>query len=320
MPSESTEEPKPRKEESPVKQLVTTLGPLAADELGVILPHEHVFTDLRTWDQPGYAEGDPDEVVKLMSPEIERARNAGVTAVVECSPIGVGRRPDILKAVSHATDFPLVAPTGVYRDQWIPPWVREASEEQLYLWMLDELQNEIEESGVQAGWVKLGASDNGITECEVKVLRAAARAGAETGAAIGSHTISGSVVKEQLGIVEDAGYDVKRFIWIHAQSEPNMNLEIARRGAWIEFDAIGGAGSDGLFVDLVRSMLDAGYGDRVLLSHDRGWYDPAQPGGGTPQPLTYLTEQFLPKLQEAGVGDDIVHQLTVDNPFRAFAR
>ena len=39
--------------------LITTLGPKAAHELGVILPHEHVFVDLRTWDKPGYGEADP---------------------------------------------------------------------------------------------------------------------------------------------------------------------------------------------------------------------------------------------------------------------
>ncbi|MCB0020692.1 MAG: esterase, partial [Anaerolineales bacterium] len=72
--------------------LITTLGPKQLDELGLILPHEHIFVDLRTWDQPGYAEADPADVIRLMTPEIERARAAGVTAIVECSPVGVGRR------------------------------------------------------------------------------------------------------------------------------------------------------------------------------------------------------------------------------------
>ena len=39
-------------------QLFTTLGPRSKDQLGMILPHEHVFVDLRTPDQPGYAEAD----------------------------------------------------------------------------------------------------------------------------------------------------------------------------------------------------------------------------------------------------------------------
>ena len=39
-----------------MKHLRTTLGPKSRSELGMILPHEHVFVDLRTPDQPGYAE------------------------------------------------------------------------------------------------------------------------------------------------------------------------------------------------------------------------------------------------------------------------
>ncbi len=82
--------------------LITTLGPLGADDLGMILPHEHVFVDLRTWDQPGYGEADPRDVIRLMTPEIEAARAAGVTAIVEPGPVGGGRRADILLAVSRA--------------------------------------------------------------------------------------------------------------------------------------------------------------------------------------------------------------------------
>ena len=46
-----------------MRKLYTTLGALQADEFGMILPHEHVFVDLRTPDQPGYAEAAVDEVL-----------------------------------------------------------------------------------------------------------------------------------------------------------------------------------------------------------------------------------------------------------------
>ena len=72
--------------------LITTLGPLKAEELGIILPHEHIFVDLRTWDKPGYGEGEAADVIALMGPEIEKAREAGVTALVECSPVEVLER------------------------------------------------------------------------------------------------------------------------------------------------------------------------------------------------------------------------------------
>jgi phosphotriesterase-related protein len=301
--------------------LITTLGPKRADELSMILPHEHVFVDLRTWDQPGYAQAETADVIALMAPEIARAKTAGVSALVECSPVGVGRRADILKAVSEATDFPLVAPTGIYREPWVPAWAHAASEDELTEWMRGELEGQIEHSGLQAGFIKLSAGDDGLTVCETKILRAAARAAAVTGAVIGSHTIRGRVVRDQLAILEECDYTAERFIWIHAHVDPDieLNLEMARRGAWIEYDGIGGTQPDADFIDRIQRMLDAGLGSRLLLSHDRGWYDPAQPGGGIPRPYTYISEQFLPKLRAAGVDEGVIHQMTCENPFRAFA-
>ena len=308
---------------NPTARLITTLGPKSADELGAILPHEHVFVDLRTWDQPGYAEADPVAVVALMAPEIERARAAGVTAIVECSTVGVGRRADIDLAVSEATGFPLVVPTGVYREPWVPDWVHEATEDALHEWMLGELEEEIESSGVRAGWIKLSAGDDGLTATETKILRAAARAAKATDAVIGSHTIKGRVVRDQLEIIEAVGLTLDRFIWIHTQAEPDfdLHLEVARRGAWIEYDAIGSDNfDDEFFVDRVRRVLDADLGGHLLLSQDRGMYDAAQPGGGVPGPYTHLAQQFLPRLRTAGVDDSTIRRLTHTNPFAAFAR
>ncbi|MDZ4719554.1 MAG: hypothetical protein SH847_13955 [Roseiflexaceae bacterium] len=303
-------------------QLITTLGPKRADELAMILPHEHIFVDLRTPDQPGYAEAEAADVIRLMEPELRRAQAVGVTALVDCAPIGVGRRADILLAVSIAAGMPVVVPTGIYREPWVPDWAYSASESDLSTWMLGELQGTISGTPVQAGFVKLSAGDDGLTMCETKILRAAGHAAAQVGAAIGSHTIRGRVVRDQLDILESVGFPSSRFIWIHASADPDfeLNLEMARRGAWIEYDWIGDPSTDALFLDRIQRMLDAGFGNQILLSHDRGWFDPAKPGGGIPKPYTYISEQFLPKLAAAGIHDAIIQSLIADNPFRAFAR
>jgi phosphotriesterase-related protein len=303
--------------------IMTTLGPKSADQLGAVLPHEHVFVDLRTSDQPGYAEADPAAVIALMAPEIVRVQAAGVTAIAECSTVGVGRRADIDRAVSEATGFPLVVPTGIYREPWVPRWAHEASEEELCEWMLRELTDEISDTGVQAGWIKLSAGDDGLTPSEAKILRAAARAAKATGSVIGSHTIKGLVVRDQLDILDDVGVASDRFIWIHTQAEPDasLHLEIARRGAWIEYDAIGNDEfGDAFFIERIGRVLDAGLGGRLLLSQDRGWYDPAQPGGGTPLRYTYLSETFLPQLRATGLQEAEINRLIQANPFEAFAR
>ena len=68
------------------------------------------------------------DVVALMAPEVEKAQALGVTAMVDCTPVGVGRRVDILKAVTEATGMPLVAPTGIYREPKVPAWAYAASQ------------------------------------------------------------------------------------------------------------------------------------------------------------------------------------------------
>ena len=304
-------------------QLITTLGPKNADEMGLILPHEHIFVDLRTWDQPGYAQADAAAVIRVMQPEIERMKQAGITALVECSTVGVGRRADIEQAVSMATGFALVLPTGIYREPWIPDWAHEASEDDLYDWMLSELSCSIEGSNTPAGWIKLSASDDGITPCERKVFRAAVRAALETNTTIGSHTIRGQVVRDELAIIDELGYTPERFIWIHAQAEPDFSLhvELARRGVWIEYDWIGGDDqNDADYIKRIQRLADAGFIDHLLLSQDRGWYNPALPNGGRQKPYTYLSEQFLPQLRACGFDEAAIRQLTHTNPFRAFAR
>ena len=303
-------------------KLITTLGDLAADQLGMILPHEHLFVDLGPIAAESYRHADPADVIRVMAPEIAKIQQQGITALVECTPVGVGRRADIDMAVSKATNFPVVLPTGIYREPWVPTWAQAATEEQLTEWLLTELTDQIESCGVRAAWIKISAGNDGITSCEAKILRAAAQAGRATNAIIGSHTIRGSVVRDQLDLLEAAGYTADRFIWIHTQADPDfaLHLEMAQRGVWLEYDAIGAPDMDDTFIDWICRLLDAGHGEKLLLSHDRGWYDPSKPGGGVPQPYTYLCETFLPKLQAAGVTAETITQLTQVNPFQAYAR
>lgn len=301
--------------------LHTTLGALRRDQLAMILPHEHVFVDLRTPDQPGYAEADERDVVALMAPQIEAIKTLGISALVECSPCGVGRRADMDLAVSRATGLPIVVPTGIYREPWIPAWVRGASEAAIAEWMLDELNHGIELTGVRAGWIKLSAGDDGITPLEAHILRAATRAATATGATIGSHTIKGRVVMDQLDIIEAGDGSAGRFISIHTNLEPDFALHkaVAARGAWIEYDNIGWVPVEET-VALILRALEAGLAGRLLLSHDAGWFDPAKPGGGVPKPYTVLGREVLPRLRAAGVDEATITRITHDNPFDAYAR
>jgi phosphotriesterase-related protein len=130
-------------------------------------------------------------------------------------------------------------------------------------------------------------------------------------------------VREQLDILEAMGYNLM-FYRIHTQAEPDfaLHLEMAKRGAWLEYDSIGNPDwvSEDTILENIQRLLDEGYSNQLLLSHDRGMYDPALPGGGVPKPYTYLVKQFLPRLRVVGVDEAIIRQLTHHNPFNAFAR
>jgi phosphotriesterase-related protein len=172
--------------------LRTVNGDVLTSTLGIILPHEHLFTDLRGPTTPGYAQGDPQTVSPIMLPYLQAAQAAGVTALVECSTGGVGRNVAVLRHLASLTPIQIVAPTGVYKESFTPPPLLDLSVEALAdLWIRD-LTEGMEGTSVRAGFIKIAMSDDGPLPSEVRNLKAAAVASRTTGAVIASHTIGGA--------------------------------------------------------------------------------------------------------------------------------
>jgi phosphotriesterase-related protein len=188
-----------------------------------------------------------------------------------------------------------------------------------------ELTEGIEGTSIRAGFIKLAMSDDGPSPLEIRNLRAAARASQNTGAIIGSHTIGGRVARQEMDVLEEAGLNLGRFIWIHAQTEPDTGIlvEAARRGAYVELDTVGAPfqAQEELITKAI-ALIDAGFIDRLLLSHDAGWYNPAGPDGYPEEGYrgyTALTREFIPALLKNGLSEEQIKRLTVDNPAQAFA-
>ena len=307
------------------KKIQTIKGPVEIDSLGLILPHEHLFTDLRGPHVPEYAQGEPSAVERVVEPYLAEAAAAGAKALVECSTIGVGRNLPVLQRLADATSVQIIAPTGVYRDAFIPASLREVSEGYLADLWTRELTEGMEGTSIRAGFIKLAMSDDGPTPLEIRNLKAAVNASQQTGAVIASHTIGGTVAKKEMDALEEAGHDLHRFIWIHAQTEPDVSVlkEAARRGAYIELDSVGAPHqSQPELLDVTMALIEAGFIDQLLLSHDAGWYNPAHPEGmpdGGYRGYAALMKEFLPALSARNISDKQVQQITVHNPARAFA-
>lgn len=312
-------------------------GALPVPERGVLLPHEHLFLDLRAATVPGYAQADPEEVLAVMWPYLTALQAQGVVGLIECSTVGVGRNVAILRRLAQATGLAIVAPTGVYAEPAAPAWVRRQSEAALEAWMRGEIEDAVDVSGVRAGFIKLASSPQDLTHFEERVLRAAARVALATGVAIASHTTRGATALRQLDILAEEGLPAERFVWVHAHMEPDRTLHeaAARRGAYVEYDNIGAhllgasnpfpkyALADATAVDLVARMVEAGHTERVLLSQDAGWYDAARATGGAAtwavRGFTFLLDRFVPRLEAAGLREAIP-TIIERNPWRAFAR
>src|SRR5688572_4312896 len=113
------------------KHIQTITGQVDIDALGLILPHEHLFTDLRGPLVDGYAQAEPEAVADVVGPYLTDAATSGVTALVECSTLGVGRNLTILRRLAEVSPIHIIAPTGVYREAFTPTILRETSETDL---------------------------------------------------------------------------------------------------------------------------------------------------------------------------------------------
>jgi len=307
------------------KRVHTISGPVAADELGLMLTHEHLFTDLRGPMAHEYAQADPNDVVALVQPYLADAYASGITALAACSTVGIGRNLAVLKLLAESTPIHLVAPTGIYKEAFTPASLRDVNVEFLAALWAQELLFGIEGTNIRAGFIKLAVSDDGPTALEIRNLKGAARASAASGAVIACHAIGGEVALKVVDILEDENLDLARFIWVHAQAEDNLQiqLEVAQRGAFLEIDSIGGTWqTQAQLIENVLGIIEAGCADKLLLSHDAGWYNPAHQDGIPDEGFrgyTDLITNFLPALRKRRLREEQVNRITIENPYRAFA-
>ena len=68
---------------------------------------------------------------------------------------------------------------------------------------------------------------------------------------------------------------------------------------------------------MVLSILDAGYEDQLLLSAD--FYNAKELKANWGNGFSTVLVQFVPKLRHAGVTEETLHKILVDNPRRFLA-
>ena len=304
-------------------RVMTVLGPVAPDLLGSTLCHEHVLVDFVGADRISRDRYDADEARDVALPHLQRVRTLGCRAFVECTPAYLGRDPRLLARLAKDSGLHILTNTGYYgaaKDQYVPGYAREASADQLADRWVREWTDGIEGTGVRPGFIKTGVDAGPLSAIDRKLVRAAARTHARTGLTIASHTGDTRAATEQFVVLAEEHVRPEAFIWVHAQSdwELESRVEAARRGAWIEIDNIDGKTVPAC-VERVTALKARGCLNRLLISHDAGWYRPGEPRGGAFRGFETVYAAFLPALRQAAWSADEVDQLMVKNPAAAFA-
>ena len=289
------------------------------------LMHEHVLVDFIGASEVSRSRYDADEVFRTVLPYLQQVRALGCETLVECTPAYLGRDPQLLRRLSEASGVRILSNTGYYgaaKDKHLPAFAFTETADQLAARWTREAEHGLDgtsiKPAVKPAFMKIGVDDAPLSEIDAKLVRAAAITHRATGLPIASHTGSGAAAIAELDLLEAAGVPLSAFIWVHAQSERDGSFHdrAARRGAWLEFDGISPA-SLARHLELVQRMKNQGLLDRVLVSHDAGWYHVGEPGGGQFRPFTTLFTDFIPGLKRAGFSDADVRQLVVENPRRA---
>ncbi|MGH9311525.1 MAG: phosphotriesterase family protein, partial [Vicinamibacterales bacterium] len=295
----------------------TVTGPLGADQLGLTLMHEHVLVDFVGADRVSPSRYDRDEAFGIALPHLRQAHALGCRTLVECTPAYLGRDVVLLKRLSEASGVHVLTNTGYYgaaKDKHLPAHAFSERDEQLAARWIREVERGIDGTAVKPAFMKIGVDEGTLSAVDAKLVRAAALTHRATGIPIASHTSTGAAAIEQLDRLETAGVPLQAFIWVHAHNERDttFHTQAARRGAWVEFDGISPA-SVPRHVALVQQMKAQRLLERVLVSHDAGWYRVGEPGGGAFRPFDTLFTAFVPAARAAGLSDEEIRLLLVTN-------
>jgi phosphotriesterase-related protein len=290
--------------------------------MGITLPHEHILVDFIGADSTGPHRWDKEKVVSRATPFLEEVRDLGCRTFIECTPAYVGRDPVLLKMLSEKTGLHIITNTGFYgagNNHFIPDRAFSMTAEELAGEWIREYREGIGDTGIRPGFIKIAVDrEDSLSPMHEKLIRAAAITHLETGLVIKSHTGTDAPAFNQLAVLEEVGVPAHAFIWTHAQGgTPEGWKKAAESGTWISLDHVNENGIE-KYLESLQIMKDAGYLDRVLISHDSGWYRVGQENGGKYNGYTVIFEALIPALRDKGFSEDEIRQLIVHNPARAF--
>lgn len=303
--------------------IMTVNGPIPVNRMGMTLEHEHILVDFIGADSISADRWNKKEVALVALPFLQRIKEDGCTTFIDCTPAYLGRDPELLRSLSSSSGLNIITNTGLYgagNNKFLPQYAFGETADQLASRWTKEWENGIDGTNVKPGFIKIGVAADHLSEVHRKLITAAARTHLTTGLTIASHTGGAVPAFEQIEVLRQEGVAASAFIWVHAQVEKDMNTHVkaAGMGAWVSFDGLSEGNTDD-YLRLLNNMKQNHLLDKVLLSHDAGWYHPGELNGGEYKGYTTLFEKFIPLLKNEKFSEKEIRQLLVLNPAAAFA-
>jgi phosphotriesterase-related protein len=311
----------------------TALGPVGADALGVTLMHEHVFlrdldVELNT-SQAGPGRWDEERELANAVAKLTELKAHGVDTIVDLSVIGHGRDAALLRRVAERSPVTIVLATGVYTYDEMPFGLRfrgprtHDGEDPLVTIFVHDLTEGIADTGIRAAIIKAVTDHAGVTPGVERCLRAAARAHLQTGAPITTHTDPHTQRGlDQQRVFAEEGVDLGRVVIGHSGDTNDLDYlqRLLDAGSYLGMDRFGITAplDTAQRVELVATLCEKGYAERMVLSHDTmcyvdwfgEWIYAAQPDWH----YLHIPDAVLPALRERGVTDHQIEQMLVTNP------
>lgn len=317
------------------KTVMTVTGPISLDKLGLTLMHEHFTFAFPGWyADDSLAPYDRDVAEATCLRVLDDVKDRGINTIVDATPPDMGGRdPFLLKSLAEKSGINIMAVTGMFTEnggasgyyKWqSSPLGGRKLEEDLYELFTREITVGIGKSGVKAGLIKVATGDPVITGYEETVIKAAVRVAKQTGVSIITHTDGATVGPAQQDLFLRLGANPERIMIGHQNNSTDISYalsQLQKPGFYLGFDRVNPDMTDEA-LDNAVSLVAQGYGDRIILSHDSIFLWLGRPMNPLPHFAdwnpNFLFKKLIPKMKAAGVTDEQIRSILVDNPRRFF--
>ena len=337
------------------EKVITVSGPISPDDLGIVLPHEHLM-----WDQLCWVHEEPPELqereqyrqkislknrgkviyhafnyrdnlfqtdLNIAISEVTKFKMAGGRTICDVTTRSLGRDPEALSKISITAGLNVIMGCGNYiADSWSEE-EKKLTEEEIKNGILYEFENGAGTTGIKPGILgEVGISDI-ANPIEIKNLRASGMAQRELGCPMIIHT---PIWKKEgntiLDILEDTVVDMNKIALSHldpTMSDYDYADSLAQRGAYIVYDQFGMhlMTYEGWFLpsdnDRIKTIKEQI--DRGNLKHILISQDVCFKILLTQwggHGYAHIIENIVPRLRKTGITEEQIHTILVENPKR----